>query len=65
MRWEAQTLRAGSGAEQTGTGTPAGTPALLPLPGLQRTVTTPEFAGVTFHEAVSYTHLTLPTNREV
>ncbi|SJN15368.1 Radical SAM domain protein [Micrococcus lylae] len=57
MRWEAQTLRAGSGAEQTGTGTPAGTPALLPLPGLQRTVTTPEFAGVTFHEVEAKTVL--------
>ena len=57
MRWEAQTLRAGSGTEQTGTGTPAGTPALLPLPGLQRTVTTPEFAGVTFHEVEAKTVL--------
>ncbi len=57
MRWEAQTLRTGSGAEQTGTGTPAGTPALLPLPGLQRTVTTPEFAGVTFHEVEAKTVL--------
>ncbi|XNZ01406.1 Rv2578c family radical SAM protein [Micrococcus luteus] len=57
MRWEAQTLRAGSGTEQTGTGTPAGTPALLPLPGLQRRVTTPEFAGVAFHEVEAKTVL--------
>ncbi len=53
MRWEAQTLQAGDGAEQDGTGTPAGPVALLPLSGLQRSITTPEFAGTVFHEVVA------------
>jgi DNA repair photolyase len=49
MRWDAQALipppteAARSGA----------TPALLPLAGLVRSVTTPEFAGITFHEVTA------------
>ena len=40
----------------------AGGPAILPdvLPG-----NTPDFPNFTWRESVSYTHLTLPTNREV
>lgn len=53
MRWEAQTLRTGGGAQRPGAGTPAGSPATLPLPGLQRVVSPPEFAGVTFHEVLA------------
>lgn len=44
MRWDAQALT------PPPAGTPAGAPALLPLAGLLRSVTTPEFAGITFHE---------------
>ncbi|HIZ36348.1 MAG TPA: intein-containing Rv2578c family radical SAM protein [Candidatus Ruania gallistercoris] len=40
MRWEAQKLTEGTG------------PALLPLKGLVRSVRTPEFDGVTFHEVL-------------
>lgn len=40
MRWEAQKLTEGAG------------PALLPMKGLVRSVRTPEFAGVTFHEVL-------------
>src|SRR6476660_9719454 len=47
MRWEAQALvpapETASGAAQ----------ALLPLAGLIRSVTTPEFAGITFHEVTA------------
>src|SRR6478736_6542107 len=47
MRWEAQAL------VQT-PDTPGGpVPALLPLAGLVRSVTTPEFAGITFHEVTA------------
>ncbi len=42
MRWETQQLVPTAGAA-----------ALLPLTGLVRTVTTPEFSGITFHEVVS------------
>ncbi|MHA7263398.1 Rv2578c family radical SAM protein [Arthrobacter sp. TMN-37] len=45
MRWDAQ---------KTAPALPvAGTEPLLPLAGLVRTVRTPEFAGITFHEVVS------------
>ncbi|MCY0904760.1 Rv2578c family radical SAM protein [Arthrobacter sp. H14-L1] len=44
MRWETQEL-----APETA----AAAPALLPLAGLVRTVSTPDFAGITFHEVVS------------
>lgn len=57
MRWEAQTLRSESGSEQAEGGTPAAPPALLPLSDLQRSITTPEFAGVTFHEVMAKTVL--------
>ncbi|MCR8675866.1 Rv2578c family radical SAM protein, partial [Micrococcus sp. HG099] len=57
MRWEAQTLRSESGAQREAAGTPAGSAALLPLSDLQRSVTTPEFAGVTFHEVLAKTAL--------
>ncbi|MFC7402052.1 Rv2578c family radical SAM protein [Citricoccus sp. GCM10030269] len=53
MRWEAQTLQAGGGDEQDGGGTPAAPATLLPLSGLQRSITTPEFADTTFHEVVA------------
>ncbi|QCU77769.1 radical SAM protein [Citricoccus sp. SGAir0253] len=53
MRWEAQALQAGDGTGQDGGGTPAAPAALLPLSGLQRSITTPEFAGITFHEVVA------------
>ncbi|MEO4039508.1 Rv2578c family radical SAM protein [Micrococcaceae bacterium Sec6.3] len=53
MRWEAQTLRSEGGSEQAEDGTPAGAPALLPLSDLQRSITTPEFAGITFHEVLA------------
>jgi DNA repair photolyase len=53
MRWEAQTLQVGDGIEQDGGGTPAASAALLPLSGLQRSITTPEFADTTFHEVVA------------
>lgn len=57
MRWEAQTLRSESGAQREAAGTPAGSAALLSLSDLQRSVTTPEFAGVTFHEVLAKTAL--------
>jgi DNA repair photolyase len=53
MRWEAQTLQVGGGIGQDGGGTPAAPAALLPLSGLQRSISTPEFAGTTFHEVVA------------
>ncbi len=53
MRWEAQALRAGDGSEPGDGGTPAAPSALLPLSGLQRSITTPEFAETTFHEVVA------------
>ncbi|HRO30256.1 Rv2578c family radical SAM protein [Citricoccus sp.] len=53
MRWEAQALQAGDGTGQDGDGTPAAPAALLPLSGLQRSISTPDFAGITFHEVVS------------
>jgi DNA repair photolyase len=49
MRWDAQALMprpAESAAD-------APSPALLPLAGLVRSVTTPEFAGITFHEVTA------------
>lgn len=57
MRWEAQTLRSEGGAQRAESGTPAGAAALLPLSDLQRSITTPEFAGVTFHEILARTAL--------
>lgn len=53
MRWEAQTLQAGDGPERVDGGTPAAPAALLPLSGLQRSITTPEFADTTFHEVLA------------
>ncbi|MGO4236883.1 Rv2578c family radical SAM protein [Pseudarthrobacter sp. YAF2] len=47
MRWEAQTLVPAQDA------TSGAAPALLPLAGLVRSVTTPEFAGITFHEVTA------------
>ncbi|MEO5992407.1 MAG: Rv2578c family radical SAM protein [Arthrobacter sp.] len=60
MRWDAQALNpasedwaaAGQGTVAAG-GSPAAADALLPLLGLVRSVTTPEFAGVTFHEVTA------------
>ncbi|UZX02602.1 radical SAM protein [Arthrobacter sp. CDRTa11] len=49
MRWDAQALlERPTEADASGT-----TPALLPLAGLVRSVTTPEFAGITFHEVTA------------
>ncbi|MFC8411847.1 Rv2578c family radical SAM protein [Arthrobacter sp. NPDC057259] len=67
MRWDAQALNAqavdaealNAETPRTGTQAPDGqtaplpAPALLPLAGLVRSVTTPEFAGVTFHEVTA------------
>ena len=67
MRWDAQALRpaaagngavnsAGNGADTRASDAPAAAPAadaLLPLAGLVRSVSTPEFAGVTFHEVTA------------
>lgn len=47
MRWSGQKIEP----------SPAGEPALLPMPGLVRTVRTPEFAGLTFHEVMAKTAL--------
>lgn len=51
MRWDAQALE-----RDASPGAPAaspGTAALLPLAGLVRSVSTPEFAGITFHEVTA------------
>ncbi|MGO4805808.1 Rv2578c family radical SAM protein [Arthrobacter sp. 2MCAF15] len=51
MRWDAQALE-----RDASPGAPAATPgtaALLPLAGLVRSVSTPEFAGITFHEVTA------------
>ena len=67
MRWDAQALRPAPGDSAPGSGHPGdresgetsgrsqapATDALLPLIGLVRSVTTPEFAGVTFHEVTA------------
>src|SRR5688572_16878922 len=59
MRWDAQTLKpklgerpGEQGENSTGTAALAAEP-LLPLAGLVRSVSTPEFAGVTFHEVTA------------
>lgn len=49
MRWDAQALMPRPGETAPGTASPA----LLPLAGLVRSVTTPEFAGITFHEVTA------------
>jgi DNA repair photolyase len=49
MRWDAQALMPRP-ADEAGSGA---SPALLPLAGLVRSVTTPEFAGITFHEVTA------------
>ncbi|MET3142083.1 UNVERIFIED_ORG: DNA repair photolyase [Arthrobacter sp. UYEF10] len=49
MRWDAQALMTRP-ADDLGSGP---SPALLPLAGLVRSVTTPEFAGITFHEVTA------------
>lgn len=49
MRWDAQALM----PRPAGTAPDTASPALLPLAGLVRTVTTPEFAGITFHEVTA------------
>ena len=67
MRWDAQALKPAPGDSASRTGGPGygepgetrghshapATDALLPLIGLVRSVTTPEFAGVTFHEVTA------------
>ena len=57
---EAVTSPSGAGSSPAGTSvsadrspSPLPAPALLPLAGLVRSVTTPEFAGVTFHEVTA------------
>ena len=49
MRWDAQALMPRP-ADEAGS---VASPALLPLAGLVRSVTTPEFAGITFHEVTA------------
>jgi DNA repair photolyase len=49
MRWDAQALMQRP-SDDAGN---APSPALLPLAGLVRSVTTPEFAGITFHEVTA------------
>src|SRR3712207_412826 len=51
MRWEAQALADGTGACARDAG--AALPELGRLAGLVRTVQTPEFAGITFHEVLA------------
>lgn len=61
MRWESQQIFAQNPLDVMGEPTTAAAsgsataaqPALLPLQGLLRTVRTPEFAGVTFHEVAA------------
>ncbi|MDI3211893.1 Rv2578c family radical SAM protein [Arthrobacter sp. AL12] len=67
MRWDAQALKPAPEVRAPGNGSPGGVTAgatggrspspatdpLLPLIGLVRSVTTPEFAGVTFHEVTA------------
>lgn len=49
MRWDAQALM----PPPAGAAANGASPALLPLAGLVRSVTTPEFAGITFHEVTA------------
>ena len=49
MRWDAQALMPPPAQAAAG----SAAPALLPLAGLVRSVTTPEFAGITFHEVTA------------
>lgn len=57
MRWDAQALERGAAADALSADSPADSsraaPALLPLAGLVRSVSTPEFAGITFHEVTA------------
>ncbi len=55
MRWDAQALRPATADNTAGNATAAApaVDALLPLAGLVRSVSTPEFAGVTFHEVTA------------
>lgn len=58
MRWDAQALSAAAvpASEHDPAGDPSGATfpeALLPLAGLVRSVSTPEFSGVTFHEVTA------------
>lgn len=59
MRWDAQALKPADAVagEPPAGGSPSGAgpaaPALLPLAGLVRSVSTPEFTGVTFHEVTA------------
>ncbi len=52
MRWDAQALERGDAPDASSADSPAAT-ALLPLAGLVRSVSTPEFAGITFHEVTA------------
>ncbi|WP_426998871.1 Rv2578c family radical SAM protein [Pseudarthrobacter sp. N5] len=55
MRWDAQALRpvpGDSSGSSAAVAAPA-TAALLPLAGLVRSVSTPEFSGITFHEVAA------------
>lgn len=52
MRWDAQALGS-SALDSSGSPTGPAADALLPLAGLVRSVTTPEFAGITFHEVTA------------
>ena len=52
MRWDAQALERGDSPAALSADSPAA-PALLPLAGLVRSVSTPDFAGITFHEVTA------------
>jgi DNA repair photolyase len=54
MRWDAQALAPALGdGEKEGPSTGPAPDVLLPLAGLVRSVTTPDFAGITFHEVAA------------
>ncbi|WP_427017034.1 Rv2578c family radical SAM protein [Pseudarthrobacter sp. P1] len=57
MRWSSQELGQDvfedDGGASPGAGSPAATLPLLPLAGLLRSVSTPDFAGITFHEVAA------------
>lgn len=53
MRWEAQMLQADNGSGADGSDTPVGKTAPLPLTGLQRSITSPQFADTVFHEILA------------
>ncbi|WBL17997.1 Rv2578c family radical SAM protein [Citricoccus sp. NR2] len=53
MRWEAQMLQADDEQPADSPGIPVGRTATLPLVGLQRSITSPQFADTVFHEVLA------------